>query len=111
MKAISELGYEEARDELIEVVARAIDLADHSPNRVPDGFANGFPDDLSDWDVWISTAVIAALRGAMVPVAYKVDYPEYDEPLYGPDFNPLLPAEEAEGYTMTPLFAWPKESK
>lgn len=48
------------RDELVEAMARAISIADHK--RCPDGFADGYPDDLSDWDVYIATAILPIIE-------------------------------------------------
>jgi len=50
---------EAVADDVRERVARAISLADHK--RTPDYYANGFPEDLSDWDLWIADAALSAM--------------------------------------------------
>ena len=41
-------------------VARAIEAADNQ--FIPVGYAEGLPDDISDWDAWIADAAIRAMQ-------------------------------------------------
>lgn len=47
---------------LREKIARALQVADNS--KIPDGYAEGLPDDISDWGAFVADAILALISPA-----------------------------------------------